>query len=184
MKTKLIIPEHLQAEVDKRIGNRGKPIEIYEFEEGKKANFVRVNFSELVQKRSIKNLILVDVCQEACYFVAVSERFLGLFKGYLNSGTYPGLTVTIPEHLKHHLPERKGVEFVKFLNRSGETKPIYQPNDYPTVMYLGRKDHELDAFAAWDDNSGALFYLGHLNDGYISEKYEACPTLNRFLSEQ
>jgi hypothetical protein len=163
MKTKLIIPEHLQGEYEKRIGNKGKPIEILEA-----LCTEKFACKTLEKALSIKYMLKEDKWD---YFAVTMPDYFGIFRGHLNSGTYPGLTVTIPEHLKHHLPERKPIEFVcRFKLEQFEPEPP-SPNTFDNVMLMGKSECGRDLFTVWNDNCPALTvsYRGHFNDGYISE---------------
>jgi hypothetical protein len=171
MKTKLIIPEHLQGEYEKRIGNKGKPIEIVQLECSDFIGFQDFDFESWVKKYKISNLVYLVRGSIGDIFAATGEGKVSLVKGHLNSGTYPGLTVTIPEHLKHHLPERKPIEFVcRFKLELFEPEPP-SPNTFDNVMFMGKSECGRDLFTVWNDNCPAITvsYLGHLNDGFIQE---------------
>jgi hypothetical protein len=173
MKTKLIIPEHLQGEYEKRIGNKGKPIEIYECLPLGSECFESCDFADELEEHRFTNLIVTayDERTGGFGFIATVNTEFGVYKGHLNSGTYPDLTVTIPEHLKHHLPERKPIEFVcRFKLEQFEPEPP-SPNTFDNVMFMGKRECGRDLFTVWNDNCPAITvsYLGHLNDGYISE---------------
>jgi hypothetical protein len=82
----------------------------------------------------------------------------------------------IPEHLQGEYEKRIGnngkpIEFVcRFKLEQFEPEPP-SPNTFDNVMFMGKRECGRDLFTVWNNNCPAITvsYLGHLNDGYISE---------------
>jgi hypothetical protein len=60
--------------------------------------------------------------------------------------------------------EDKPVEFTHYFERDGICVAGCKPCAYDKVIYLGKYDHEFDAFCAFSQGTITI-YKGHLNSG-------------------